>query len=49
MQMKLVVTFAWWLKPYIRVLACCCVLAGRMPDQAKLAAKVKRATRITIQ
>ncbi|WP_250501960.1 hypothetical protein [Caballeronia sp. AZ7_KS35] len=47
--MKFAVTFAWWLRPYLRVLSACCVLAGRAPDEVKLAAKIKRATRITIQ
>lgn len=42
-------SFAWWLRPYLRVLAICCVLAGSMPDHEKLEAKVKRAMRITVR
>ncbi|WP_316150449.1 hypothetical protein [Cupriavidus sp. BIC8F] len=48
-QVKLSVRFAWWLKPYLKLLAFCCVLAGRLPDQAKLEAKIKRAMRIVIE
>lgn len=48
-QIKLSVTFAWWLKPYLRVLAPCCLLSGNMPDQAKLQAKIKRAMRVVVQ
>jgi tRNA pseudouridine-54 N-methylase len=48
-QIRLSVTFAWWLKPYLRVLAICCVLAGTLPDEAKLMAKIKRAMRLTMQ
>ncbi|MGY6256553.1 hypothetical protein ACXIVK_24085 [Paraburkholderia caledonica] len=48
-QVKLSVTFAWWLKPYIYVLAICAVLAGARPDADKLAAVVKRAMRVTVQ
>jgi hypothetical protein len=48
-QVKLSVTFAWWLKPYLSVLAVCCVLAGTLPDEAKLLAKIKRAIRLTVQ
>lgn len=43
------VSFAWWLKPYIYVLAACCILAQREPDPSKLEAKIKRAMRITVR
>jgi hypothetical protein len=48
-QVKLSVTFAWWLKPYIFALACCAVLARRVPDQDKLARVIKSAMRVTVQ
>lgn len=48
-QVKLSVTFAWWLKPYIYALAVCAVLAGTRPDADKLAAVVKRAMRVTVR
>jgi len=48
-QIKLSVRFAWWLKPYLRVLAFCCVLAGTVPDQEKLEAKIKRAMRVVVE
>lgn len=48
-QIKLSVSFAWWLKPYLCVLAACCVLAGTVPDQAKLEAKIKRAMRVIVK
>lgn len=43
------VSFAWWLKPYLYVLAFCCVMAGTRLDEVKLVAKIKRATRITVR
>ncbi|MDR8400099.1 hypothetical protein NE850_27700 [Paraburkholderia sp. USG1] len=48
-KIKLGVTFAWWLKPYLLVLTVCCVMAGTLPDEAKLLAKIKRAMRVTVQ
>jgi hypothetical protein len=48
-QVKLSVTFAWWLKPYIYLLAICAVLAGATPDRDKLARVVKTATRVKVQ
>ncbi|MGP8437170.1 hypothetical protein ACT2FY_13000 [Paraburkholderia fungorum] len=48
-QFRLSVTFAWWLKPYLRVLAICCILSRSVPDQAKLRAKIKRATRVIVE
>lgn len=48
-DVKLSVSFAWWLKPYLRVFALCAVLSGRVPDSDKLAAKIARATRVTVR
>jgi hypothetical protein len=48
-QIRLSVTFAWWLKPYLRMLAICCVLSGNEPDPVKLQAKIKRATRVVVR
>ena len=48
-QIKLSLPFARWLKPDLRVLACCCVLAGTVPDQEKLQAKIKRAMRVVVE
>ena len=48
-EMKLSVTFAWWLKPYLRLLAWFCVLTGNEADLAKLEAKIKRAMRVTVK
>ncbi|MFM0256087.1 hypothetical protein [Paraburkholderia sediminicola] len=48
-QIKLSVTFAWWLKPYLRVLAICCILSGNVPDPAKLQAQIKRAMRVIVE
>ncbi|MBP0714825.1 hypothetical protein ABXK61_16080 [Burkholderia sola] len=46
---RLNVTIAWWLKPYLFVLALLCVVTGRVADQAKLEATIKRAMRVTIK
>jgi hypothetical protein len=48
-EFKVSVSFAWWLKPYIFALACCAVLAHRVPDQDKLSRVVKRAMRVTVR
>lgn len=48
-EIKLSVRYAWWLKPYLRVLAFCCVMAGTLPDQAKLEAKIRRAVRVVAE
>ncbi|MFM0330666.1 hypothetical protein [Paraburkholderia strydomiana] len=48
-QVKLSVTFAWWLKPYVYMLAICAVLVGATPDRDKLARVVKSATRVKVQ
>lgn len=48
-ELKLSVKFAWWLKPYLRVLAFFCVMAGTLPDQAKLEAKILRAMRVVAE
>ncbi|PQV50983.1 hypothetical protein [Paraburkholderia sp. BL21I4N1] len=48
-QIKLSVSFAWWLNPYLRVLAICCILSGNAPDRAKLEAKIKRAMRVVVR
>ena len=48
-EVKISVRMAWWLKPYLRLLAFCCVLAGTQPDQAKLEAKIRRAMRVVVE
>ncbi|MGT2433520.1 hypothetical protein ACU4HD_40790 [Cupriavidus basilensis] len=48
-RIKLSVRYAWWLKPYLRVLAFCCVVAGTQPDQEKLEAKIRRAIRVVVE
>ncbi|WP_174978690.1 hypothetical protein [Pandoraea terrigena] len=48
-QIKLRVTFAWWLKPYIFALAFCAVLAGTTPDAEKLGRVIKRAVRVSVR
>lgn len=48
-QITVEVRMAWWLRPYLRALCICAVLSGRIPDQAKLEAKIKRATRIVVR
>ena len=48
-DVKLIVSVAWWLHPYIRALAFFCVLTGNEPDEAKLHAKIKRAIRVRVQ
>jgi hypothetical protein len=48
-QFKLSVAFAWWLKPYLSVLAICCILSGNVPDQVKLQAQIKRAMRVIVE
>jgi hypothetical protein len=48
-QIKLSIHIAWWLKPYLHVLAFFCVLTCNVPDQMKLSAKIKRAMRVTIE
>ncbi|MFT0167497.1 hypothetical protein ACLKMY_00515 [Paraburkholderia mimosarum] len=48
-DIKLSVTFAWWLKPYLFVLAFFCVLTRNAPDPAKLEANIKRGMRVTVR
>lgn len=48
-RVRLSIRMAWWLKPYLRVLTVCCVLAGTLPDEAKLLAKIKSAMRVVVQ
>lgn len=49
MKSEIQISFAWWLKPYLYALAWCCVMSGREADPAKLAAKIKRAMRVTVK
>lgn len=44
-EVKLSVRFAWWLKPYLRVLAFCCIVAGT----AKRARKIRSAARVIVE
>lgn len=46
---RLSVTIAWWLKPYLFVLALLCVMTGRVANQAKLEATIKRAMRVAVK
>jgi len=48
-QIKLSVTIAWWLRPYLLVLAFFCVLTRNVPDQAKLEAMIKRALHVVVE
>ncbi|MBR8344665.1 hypothetical protein [Burkholderia ambifaria] len=49
MKSEIHISCAWWLKPYLYVLAWFCVLTGNVVDEAKLEAKIKRAMRVTIK
>lgn len=46
---RLSVKLAWWLRPYLKLLVFCCVLAGTAPDQTKLKAKVRRGLRVVVE
>ncbi|WP_175837089.1 hypothetical protein [Burkholderia anthina] len=49
MKSEIQISFAWWLKPYLFVLAWFCVVTGQGADEAKLEAKIKRAMRVTVK
>lgn len=45
---KIVVKFAWWLVPYMHMLAFFCHMSGRIPDWEKFNRRVKKAIRFKI-
>jgi len=48
-DVKISVSFAWWLKPYMHALFICALLSNRVPDESKLAAKMRRAMRVHVR
>lgn len=47
-EAKIVARFAWWLKPYMHVLAFLCFVTNQQPDWDKFERTVKKAIRLKI-
>lgn len=45
---RLRVAFAWWLRPYLHLLAWFAFLSDRKPDEAKLKAVIRRGVRLHV-